>query len=372
MRGRHPLFFRKMIKKPDRALPAGGAVFVRDREGKPVGTGFYNPRTDLALRMFHRGPVDDVEAHLLAMIDDACDLREKRLKITDQTDGYRLVHAEGDGIPGLLLDRLSTALVAQVFSLGVMKHMEAIGEHLLLRYPKSQMSLTVDSEAAKREGIDKVPPSRGRQVTVTEHGIRYLVSPGTGHKTGFFADQRDTRFRVRQLAKGRRVLDLCCNSGGFAMNAMVGGAKEAIAVDLDEAMIEQTKANAKENDLRLRAEHGDAFDCLREIDDGRYDLIVLDPPKWARGKTEVEAAAEKYLDFNRLAFKKLNKGGILATFSCSGAVTEWHFHKILAEAANHAGKDVRILYSGGAAADHPVALECPETRYLKAVILEIR
>lgn len=372
VQGRHPLFYRKMIRKPDRPLPAGGPVFVRDKNGRPVGTGFYNPRTELALRMLARESVPDVEKYLPRRLDDACDLRDERLRLPEVTDGYRLLHAEGDGFPGLILDRLGDTIVAQVYALCAMRHMEAIGEHLLSRYPKSRLVLTVDTDAALREGIDKQPKVKPRATLVTEHGIRFTVYPGTGHKTGFFADQRNSRQRVKWFAKGRRVLDLFCNSGGFAMAAAQGEAKKVVAVDLDEVAVQQTRENAKANKLKFQTEHGDAFDWLRDIDDGEYDLVVLDPPKWVRGKTELATGLDKYSDLNRLALKKLPRGGILVTNSCSGAVSPSRFHGILAKAAAKAGRDARVLFAGGAGPDHPVALECPETQYLETVILEVR
>lgn len=370
--GRHPHFFRKMIRKPQNPLRAGAAVFVRDKDGKPVGTGFYNPRTELALRMLARHPVEDPTEFLLERLHDACELRDKRLDLPRVTDGYRLVHAEGDGIPGLILDRLGDAIVAQVFALCTMDHMEAIGEALLRRYRGSRLSLCIDAQAAKHEGIPRQAIPSSSKSTVTEHGIRYLVSPGGGHKTGFFADQRDTRQLVRKLAKGRRVLDLCCNTGGFALNAIKGGAASVHAVDLDEVVVAEARANAKANDMRLRVDHGDAFAVLKELSAGEHDLIVLDPPKWARGRSEVEAALEKYRDLNFLALKSLAQGGLLVTCSCSGAVSLGRFQATVAEAAARARCDARILYTGGAGPDHPAALECVETQYLKWLVLEIR
>ena len=149
--------------------------------------------------------------------------------------------------------------------------------------------MTVDAQAKKREGLDSVPPPARVDTVVTEHGIRYAIAAGRGHKTGFFADQRDNRNLLRRIASDRRVLDLCCNSGGFALNAAFGGAKEVVAADLDEAMVAATRANSKTNRLRIRAEHGDAFDVLRDTKPGRFDLIVLDPPKWAADRHQLEA-----------------------------------------------------------------------------------
>ncbi len=345
---------------------------MKDKDGKGVGTGFYNPRTELALRMLARHPVENPSDYLLERLQDACELRDQRLALPKVTDGYRLVHAEGDGIPGLILDRLGDSIVAQVFALCTMDHMEVIGEALLRRYPQSRLSLNIDPVAAKHEGMDKQHSPKLAECTVTEHGIRYLVSPGTGHKTGFFADQRDTRQLVRRLAKGKRVLDLCCNTGGFALNAVRGGAKSVQAIDLDESVVAQAKANATANDMRLDIDHGDAFAALKGLTPGSHDLIILDPPKWARGKAEIDTGLEKYRDLNHLALQKLAPQGLLVTSSCSGAISPSRFQACLAEAAVKAKRDARILFTRGAGPDHPVALECPETQYLKTIVLEAR
>ncbi|MCA8967772.1 MAG: class I SAM-dependent methyltransferase, partial [Planctomycetes bacterium] len=249
--GRHPWFYRKMIGKPETPLPAGTPAKVRDRDGRLVGTGFYNPRAELALRMFSDGVVEDAKAHFVEALRLAVQLREQTLGLPKITDAYRLIHAEGDGFPGLVLDRLGNAIVAQVASLGMKEQLEPLGEWLLRHYQNSRLVLLQDKDWTEREGMDKLPRPNPVATTVHEHGVRYAVQAGTGHKTGFFADQRDNRLLVRTLAKGRSVLDLCCNSGGFAMNAVLGGARSVLAGDLDEAMVEATLANAKTNKLRL-------------------------------------------------------------------------------------------------------------------------
>ncbi|MCA8943357.1 MAG: class I SAM-dependent rRNA methyltransferase [Planctomycetes bacterium] len=367
--GRHPWFYRKMIQRPAERIPAGSAVRVVDRAGKPVGTGFYNSRTDLALRMLDRARVDDPDAFLLDRLDAAIHLRHEVLGLPEVTNGYRIVHSEGDGFPGIVIDRLGDAIVAQLFSLCMQQRAEPIGERLLERFPGSRMVLTVDETAKSREGMETPPRGKPFVVDVEEHGLHYAVRPGQDHKTGFFADQRDARMRVRELARGRTVLDLCCNSGGFALNASVGGAKRVVGFDLDEGVVAQAAENAKRNRRDVRFEHGDAFDVLRDAKDGAYDLIVLDPPKWIRGKEEVEVGERRYQDLNQLAFRKVARGGIVVTCSCSGALGEPRFLSILTEAAAIARRDARILHVGGAGPDHPVALECPQTRYLKVATL---
>ncbi len=370
--GRHPWFYRKMVQKPAAPPPAGSACRVRDRDGRFVGTGFYNPRSELALRMFADRDVDDVAAHFVGALHKAVQLREQALGLLDVTDAYRLVHAEGDGFPGLVVDRLADVIVAQVASLGMQRQLEPLGEWLLRRYAGARLVLLQDREWAEREGMDKLPRAAAVRTTVREHGISYRVEAGVRHKTGFFADQRDSRSLVRQLARGRAVLDLCCNSGGFALNAARGGAAKVVAADLDEEMVAVTAQNAADNRLAVQAVHGDAFDLLRDAEPGAFDLIVLDPPKWVANKNELDAGLQRYADLNRLGLEKVASGGLVVTCSCSGSVSEERFVRTLRDAAAAARRDVRVLRLAGAGADHPVALECPETRYLKVAVLQAR
>ena len=372
VRGRHPWFYRKMVQKPARPLPAGSTVTVVDRDGRPVGTGFYNPRSELALRMFADREIDDAAAHFVQALAAAAALRESLLDLPSATDAYRLVHAEGDGFPGLVLDRLGTAYVAQVQSLGMQQQLEPLGEWLRRRTPGCRLVLLQDDEAVRREGMERLPVPAPVEVIVHEHGLRYAVQAGGGHKTGFFADQRDHRQRVRRLAAGRSVLDLCCNAGGFALNAAAGGARRVLAVDLDEAMVAATAANAAANRLRLDAVHADAFDVLRDLRGGEHELIVLDPPKWIHHRADYAPGVQRYLDLNRLALQKVAAGGLVVTCSCSGSLGEDAFLRLLQQAASDAATDVRVLQLGGAGPDHPIALECPETRYLKVAVLQVR
>lgn len=372
VQGRHPWFYRKMIDKPQRALPAGAAVRVVDRDGDAVGTGFYNPRTQLALRMLDRTEIEQPQRWLEQRLVAAADLRDHTLRLPEVTTGYRLVHSEGDGFPGLVLDRLGDSIVAQVFSLCMHEHIEGLGEQLLARYPGTRLVLTIDTEAARREGIPRCPPPVEHETEVIEHGVRFAVRPGHGHKTGFFADQRDQRQHIRALAEGRRVLDLFCCGGGFGISAALGGAREVVAADLDEVAVGVAIDNAKRNDVRMHSEHADAFDVLRDTRSGAFDLIVLDPPKWATGKGEIDSALRRYRDLNRLALSVLEPGALLLTCSCSGAVSEERFLATLREAAAQAGRDAAVWHVAGAGPDHPVALECPQTRYLKAVLLQVR
>ena len=387
--GRHPWFFRKMVRRPEPPIPAGTPVDVRDKTGRPVGVGFYNSRCDLALRMLPGSRVGADPGEVLArLLDQAIALRTDVLGLPRVADVWRLVHAEGDGFPGLVLDVLGRSVVGQLFSLGMQRQAEAIGEHLLRWRPDLRLVLTQDRDAAEREGMEPLPRPHPAREVVSEHGLRYAVLPGLGHKTGFFADQRDNRQRIRGLARGRRVLDLFCNAGGFGLNALAGGAASVFAADLDEDAVERTRENIELNSVAISARRtsgrceidpnridvaqADAFDLLRDVEPGAYDLIVVDPPKWAAGASQVDAAIARYEDINRLAFRAVERGGLVATFSCSGALSESRFLAALRAAASAAGRDVRVLETTGAGPDHPVALEVPQTRYLKGAFLQVR
>lgn len=369
--GRHPRFFRKQVQKPERPIPAGSLVWVLDKNGRGIGSGFYNPRSQIALRMLHRGKRQVDRSYVLELLEGAIRYREETLGLGEHENAYRLVHAEGDGIPGLILDRLGQHMIAQVFALGIEASIEAIGEALLARYPGCKLVLRVDADARRLEGIQLDETGQLPAAELNEDGLRYRFTPGAGHKTGFFCDQRETRRRLGDFARGRNVLDLCCNSGGFAMHAARAGARQVLAVDLDEDAVKLARANLRKNSLRASVEHGDGFDLLR--DRGKdFDLIVLDPPKWIHGEHDYESGLRRYSDFNRLAFEALEPGGMLLTCSCSGSLSEDRFLAMLRDAAARAGKDARVVEIRGAAPDHPVALECPETRYLKAAFVAVR
>jgi 23S rRNA (cytosine1962-C5)-methyltransferase len=371
--GRHPRFFRRMVGRPDQRTEAGGLVRVVDRDGVFVGVGFFNPRTLLCLRLLTHDDEPVGERFFVRRLQAAVELRERGLSLPETGNAYRLVHGEGDGLPGLILDRLGDFLVAQVHALGILPFLEPMGVWLKGRYPGARLVLTVDDRARELEGIEGMAAPGPLQGELNEWGIAYRVRPGGGHKTGFFCDQRDNRRFFADRCRGRRVLDLCTNSGGFALVALRhGGASDVVGYDLDEAAVELARENARRNQLPARFEQGDLFTVLRDLQRGRFDCIVLDPPKWAAAPEQVEAAAARYRDANRLALQALDSGGHLLTCSCSGSLSEDRFLGLLRDAAALAGRDAQVLAVRGAGPDHPVALECPETRYLKAVLLRVR
>jgi 23S rRNA (cytosine1962-C5)-methyltransferase len=208
---------------------------------------------------------------------------------------------------------------------------------------------------------------------VHEHGLRFQAAPGLGHKTGFFADQRDNRARLALLARGKRVLDLCCNAGGFAVHAMAGGASAAIGVDSDAGILDIARANAAANDVAVSFEQADVFDWLRAaIARGdRYDVVVLDPPKLTRDRRQVTQALKKYFAMNRTALDVLAPGGLLLSCSCTGLVGDTEFLEMLRRVGLSAGRAIQVLHMGGAGADHPFLASVPEGRYLKAAFCRV-
>jgi 23S rRNA (cytosine1962-C5)-methyltransferase len=283
------------------------------------------------------------------------------------------VHSEGDGLSGLVVDRYNDILVIEYFAAGMWKFRDAIHAALLHQFPSARLYWFAETHVQKQESFDCRAMEAPTPVEVHEHGLRFHAAPGYGHKTGFFADQRENRQRFAELARGRRVLDLCCNAGGFAIHAAAGGASEAIGVDMDPGILEIARTNASANNLAVRFEQADIFDWLRQaVARGeRYDAVILDPAKLTRDRTKVMDALKKYFAMNRLALDVIPPGGLLLTCSCTGLVSEADFLEMLRRVALNAGREIQILETRGAGADHPVRADVPESRYLKAVFCRI-
>lgn len=369
--GGQPLLFRKMIAGADPGTGNGEAVEVVDAKGRVLGRGFFNRRSEIAVRLMERGPGPDLDAAWLRGRIAAClALRRGALGLEAATDAYRVVNSEGDGLSGLVVDRYAGVVSVQVLALGwyrrAVELKDALRDHLKPR----AVVVRSDPEVERIEGF-RVLGGSGEEARaeIREHGVRYLVDAARGHKTGFFLDQRDQRRRLMDRAKGRRVLDLFCYAGGFSLAAAKGGAREARGVDLDEEAVAWARENAARNGAApsVSFEHADAFDALRDAKVGQYDTVILDPPKLASRREDLPGALRKYEDMNALAFEKVARGGLVVSCSCSGLVPEGAFLRVLAAAALRAGREVRVLEVGGAAPDHPWALAHPQGRYLKVV-----
>jgi 23S rRNA (cytosine1962-C5)-methyltransferase len=359
----------------ERGVRDGDLVRVLTREGRPVGFGFAHTRSQIALRVLSYDPEQVPDERWLAeRVSEAARLREQTLGLPAVTNAWRWLHAEGDGVSGLVADRYADVVVVSLFSLGWWRRVEEVAAVLRAEGARAVV-VRADARVAEQEGIDLPPPTTSEEVEIHEHGLRFRVDCAGGHKTGFFLDQRDNRALVARLARGRRVFDGMTYTGGFALAAARGGAATVEGVDLDERAIEQAREHAVLNGLEARFRHGDVFDALRALaagdPDERPDLLVVDPAKWARDRRGLGAALARYGDLNRLALEAVRPGGLVFSHSCSGLVGEETFLGVLRDAALDVRRAVRFLYVGGAAADHPVAAAFPEGRYLKSVLLEV-
>ena len=379
---RGPWVYGRRVERPDVAPEDGALVEVLDASDRFVGHALWNGRSDVRLRWLSRGRRKDLDrpaAFLADRLRRADGLRRKTLRLERVTDAYRVVHGEGDDLPGLAVDRLGDVLVIEYHALGFLRLRDAVWAGLEALYPDLRRVERVPPSALRAEGFEPDAlgllegGADGRETWVTEHGLRFPVRPGTGHKTGFFCDQRDNRQRVAALCEGRTLLDLCCNTAGFSLHAKARGAGRVDAVDLDEVVLERAARAAEANGLEVTFRHADAFDVLREAKAGgrTWDMVVLDPSKLASGRAKVEAALRKYADWNALALQAVRPGGLLATFSCSGAVDLPTFLGTVFHAARRAGCGIRLLEVWGEAADHPQRPEFPRSRYLKGVLLAV-
>lgn len=381
--GDHPFLFERMISRADPQARAGNIVHVYDKSGRAFGSALYNPRSQITLRMlcFDETPID--EAFWQARLGAAVALR-RMLNLDATTDAYRLVHAEGDGLSGLIVERYADVLVFEIFALGMFQRAVELGKILgsLLGPPNSldrpqktfdvwRTLIRADEHVESLEGF-RVPPPRENSATsvvVREHGVRYRVDPTRGHKTGFFCDQRDNRRRLAGFCRDMSVLDLCCYSGGFGLCAKIlGQAREVTSVDLDEEAVALARENANLNQARIDTVHADVFIYLRQMmtNNRQFDVVVLDPPKLARSRQEYDEAIRKYIDMNELAIRVVRPGGMLLTCSCSGLVSTTDFVYALQLAARRCNRSLQMLELTGAGPDHPIMVNCPESGYLKA------
>ncbi len=378
-RSSHPWIFQKLVAKPEPKPKPGSVVDVINVDGEWIGRGFYNGHSRIAVRILETDadvPVD--AAWFSRKIAEAVSLRRDVLKLDAVSNAWRVVHAEGDGLSGLVVDRYDDLLVVEFFSAGMFRHREWIYEALKQQFPGARFYSFAEEHVQKQESFDYRPVSSGgteppAPAIITENGVRFRADPAGAHKTGFFADQRDNREWLSHQVAGKRVLDLCCNTGGFGVYAKVRGAEEVVGVDIDEDVIAIAKGNAKLNDVKLKFVQADIFPWLRDAGNAKdlYDVVILDPAKMTRDREQVIAALKKYLDMNKLALGVVKPGGLFATFSCTGLVSEQEFLDMLRRAAYFAGRTIQILKVSGAGADHPFMAHVQESRYLKAVFCRV-
>jgi 23S rRNA (cytosine1962-C5)-methyltransferase len=374
-RSSHPWIFQKMVEKPPARIPPGSVVDVEDRDRQWVGRGFYNGHSRIALRMLTTDPAEVIDAAFFARKIERCvGLRRSWLGLDAVTDAYRLVHSEGDDLSGLVVDRFGGIIVLEFFAAGMFRFRETIRDALMGHYPEARFWWFAEDHVQKQESFDVRVLEPPAPEIITENGVRFRVAPGSKHKTGFFLDQRDNRKMLSSFCAGKRVLDLCCNTGGFAIYAKtIGGAEEVVGVDLDEEALALAKQNANLNQARIRFVQADLFPWLRETtaNGQRLDVVVLDPAKQTRDREEIDFALRRYGDMNRLALQAVSPGGIFLTCSCTGLISEEAFLDTLKRSAWHAGRTLQVLRINGAGADHPYLIHVPEGRYLKAIFCRV-
>ncbi len=374
VRARHHWIFSGAVAR----LPEfedGDILAVASSQGEPLGYGYFNRRCSILGRMLSFDGTPGVEA-VRKSLRSAAALR--RDFIDEGTTAFRLVNAEGDGLPGLTVDRYGSVLVLQVGTLG-MERLKPIVLEELRRLSEAPVIYERSNQASRRE--EGLPEHEGllegelpEKVTILETGFPFLVDVVHGQKTGLFLDQRENRRLVRALAGGRRVLNCFAYTGGFSVYALRGGASRAVSVEVSEAALELARRNAGLNGFEARPEDfvkADVFEFLREKSLDDFDFIVLDPPAFAKKKGDVVQACRGYKDLNRLALSRLPAGGLLLTFSCSHFVEEDLFRTVLFQAAVESGRRVRILERHHQAFDHPLNIFHPESEYLKGFLLYV-
>ncbi len=374
-RSSHPWIFQKMVEKPAARIAPGSVVDIVEKSGNWVGRGLYNGHSRITLRLLTANRDETIDAGFFARkIGEAVAFRRDVLKLDEVTNAYRLVYSEADGLSGLVIDRFGDTLVIEFFAAGMYKQRAAIMDALRGHYPAARFYYFAEEHVGKQESFDCRPPEPPPPDAITEHGLRFRVAPGSKHKTGFFLDQRENRKTLSEFCGGKRVLDICCNTGGFGVYAKAkGGASEVVGLDLDEQAIEMAKQNAKLNAAAIRYIQADLFSWLRDVipNGERFDVVVLDPAKLTRDREDVEQALKKYCDMNRLAMQVVKPGGVFLTCSCTGLVSEADFLESVRRAAWQAGRTLQIFRISGAAADHPFLLHVQEGRYLKAVFCRV-
>lgn len=386
----HPFLYRKRIDQVPSGVHDGDLVHVTYGSNETLGFGFYNSKAEMAVRMLSLGSEPINLDYWDRLLDRAVGLRHDFLRLAEVTDTYRVIHAEGDGFSGLVVDRYGDTLSAEAYSLAMYQRVEAILERLAAKCGTKHWRVRTAPQVHGQEGFvgpeATGSPEAPDRVTVQEFGTRFRVEFAGGHKTGFFCDQRDNRRRLAEFCRDRSVLDICCYTGGFAIQAKkLGQAREVTAIDLDEVPLELAKENANLNQARINFVHADAYAYMRDmVRNGRqYEVVILDPPKLIRNRRELEAGTRAHFDLNRLAMQLVAPGGLLLTCSCSGLLDEPTFLRLLHSAAQKAvpqgtevdllkpGRSLQILEKTGAAADHPVPTTCPESEYLRAVWLRV-
>lgn len=370
--GGHLWVFSNELREVPRDIAAGDTVQLFTHDGRLLGAGFFNPQSLISFRLLTRDDRLPDREFFRVKIMEALRLREKIYPSTE-TNAWRLVHGESDGLPGLIVDRFDKALVLQSFSAGMDRHLQLITEVLKELFNPSAIVIRNESPLRELEGLPLyremiLGNEEQNWQIIHDGGISYRVNILEGQKTGFFLDQRENRRLVRKYAQDADVLDVYTNDGGFALNAMHAGARSTVMVDISQEALQRAEENARMNGLeRFSIIASDAFEALGRLrqENRTFDLVILDPPSFTKSRKTVPTALKAYAKLNRLGLQLVRDEGFLATASCSHHVSEEDFLAAVHLGALQAGKHLRLISRNAQPPDHPVLLSMPETGYLK-------
>ena len=382
MKQRHPWLFAGSVGRLEGRARPGDTVEVLADNLRPLGRAAYSPQSQIRARFWTFDADESVDDAFFKRRIAAAVARREALPELRGQDGVRLIHAESDGLPGVIADRYGDTVVVQLTSAGADKWRQAIVAGLVKATGCARVYERSDSEVRALEGLQ---PTTGwlygeapaEPLAIVENGVRLAVDIAGGHKTGFYLDQRENRRLLGELAARKDILNCFCYTGGFSLQALAGGAANVLSIDSSGPALAQARANLALNPqlpaARAEWQEADVFQALRDFRQAgrKFDLIVLDPPKFAPSAAHAERAARAYKDINVLGCRLLRPGGMLMTYSCSGGIGLELFQKIVAGAAHDAGRDARIVRRLAGAADHPVALNFSEGEYLKGLLVQV-
>jgi 23S rRNA (cytosine1962-C5)-methyltransferase len=372
---RHPWVFSGAVAKMTGEVSPGDIGEVYSGDGQFLGLGHLNPRSQIIVRVLTYKKEELGENFLGERISRAARFRDG---LKGRTNAYRAINGEGDSLPGLIVDRYEETLVLQCLTAG-MDRLKGVLTNLLTKefqprsiYERSDVALRREEGLAESSGL-----LYGREIRefidIEEYGCRFSVDVRKGQKTGFYLDQRENRFFLREVSKGKKILDCFCYTGGFSIHAGLGGAKEILLIDSSEEALAMAKEHFASNGLEKiphRMIRGDVFDILRSLETG-YDIIILDPPPFAKKKGHLPSASRGYKDLSLHAFRLLNEEGLLLTFSCSHHMSWDLFQKIVFSAALDSGKKVQLVARLGHPWDHPTDICHPEGEYLRGLVCRV-
>lgn len=378
---KHPWLFSGAINRLEGDPASGDVVDVWNSKARFVARGIYNEKSQISVRLLTWNPNDPIDEDFWRRRISRAVVGRLALKQDQSTNAYRIVYSEADGVPGFIADLYGTWLVVQFLSLAAEKNRKVILNTLLDLVEPQGIYERSDTDGREKEGLvpvtgpvwGEIPPDL---IEIIENGLTFQVDVKLGHKTGFYLDQRENRMKATKYFAGKEVLNAFAYTGAFSVYAARAGATRVMNIDSSERVLQIAENNMLRNGFSGREDvysAADVFDVLRAYREARwkFDVIILDPPKFAHSKRNVEKATHGYKDINLLAMKLLKRGGILITFSCSGVVSPDLFQKVIFGASVDAGRTVQIVERLSQSSDHPVLLTCPESEYLKGLVCRV-